>query len=89
MCTKLKNKTAFLFHFLNQERYEKGKKKVWRADAEFMKCKPSLNINLTFQELFSGIGKDFKFDNYILKSLLDIKMYAKCSRHENYFSGVN
>ena len=36
----------------------RGKKKVSKADAEFMKCKLSLNINPTFQELFSwGLEK--------------------------------
>ena len=58
MCRNLKNKTAFLFDVVNQERYEKGKEKVSKADAEFMKCKLSLNINPTFQELFSwGLEK--------------------------------
>ena len=63
----------------------RGKKKVSKADAEFMKCKLSLNINPTFQELFLGIGKDFRFDNYSLNSLLDIEIYAKCSRHKKFF----
>ena len=67
----------------NQEHYEKGEEKVSKADVEFMKCKLCLNINPKFSRtFFLGIGKDFKFDNYILKSLLDIEIYAKCSRPE-------
>ena len=73
---------------LTKNDMRRGKKKVSKADAEFMKCKLSLNINPTFQELFLGIGKDFRFDNYSLNSLLDIEIYAKCSRHKKFFGRV-
>ena len=70
---------------LTKNDMRRGKKKVSKADVEFMKCKLGLNINPTFQELFYlGIGKDFKFDNYCLNRLLDIEIYAKCSRRKNF-----